>query len=170
MTRQSDLSRWVRTLGLLAVWTLTACTSQSPPPEVTPAPSPSKGITDMSRVSPDLRTPPSTPEGETWVYQLGLPFQVDQDTAASFCNIRVSGVKGTDFENGSDVILFKDLSKVSAEGAIPITRNNNEPNPNSKPPNQERIVKLSRNLEFWRRNRSTLGCRINNLESGEGAD
>ena len=32
------------------------------------------------------------------------------------------------------------------------------------------IVKLSRNLEFWRRNRSTLGCRINNLESGEGAE
>ena len=95
---------------------------------------------------------------------------MDQDTAASFCNIRVSGVKGTDFENGSDVILFKDLSKVSAEGAIPITRNKNEPNPNSKPPNQEGIVKLSRNLEFWRRNRSTLGCRINNLESGEGAD
>ena len=32
------------------------------------------------------------------------------------------------------------------------------------------IVKLSRNLELWRRNQSTLGCRINNLESGEGAE
>ena len=94
----------------------------------------------MSRGSPDLRTPPSAPEGETWVYQLGLPFQVDQDTAGSFCNIRVSGVKGTDFENGSDVILFQDFSNVTAEGAIPITRNHNETNPNSKPPNQEAIM------------------------------
>ncbi len=140
MIKQSALPRCVRPLGLLTVWTLAACTSQPPQPEVIPAPGPSEGITGMSRGSPDLRTPPSTPEGETWVYQLGLPFQADQDTAGYFCNIRVSGVKGTDFENGSDVILFKDLSKVSAEGAIPITRNHNEPNPNSKPPNQEAIM------------------------------
>ena len=140
MIKQSDLPRWVKQFGLLTVWTLAACTSQPPPPEATPAASPNEGITGMSLGSPDLRTPPSTPEGETWVYQLGLPFQVDQDTAGSFCNIRVSGVKGTDFENGSDVILFKDLSKVSAEGAIPITRNRNETNPNSKPPNQDAIM------------------------------
>ena len=140
MIRQSTLARSTKQLGLLTIWTLAACTSQPPVSESTSAPIPNTGITGMSLGSPDLRTPPSTPEGETWIYQLGLPFQVDQDTGGFFCNIRVAGVKGTDFENGSDIILFKDLSNVSAESAIPITRNHNQPNPNSEPPNQEAIM------------------------------
>ena len=126
--------------ALLIVWIAGACTSPPPGPEVPTSPAPTEGITGMTQGGPDLQVPPSTPEEETWIYQLGLPFQADQDTAGYFCNIRVAGVKGTDFENGSDVVLFDNITEVSSEGAVPITRNHREPNPNSKPPNQEAIM------------------------------
>ena len=137
-----DRPVWMR---LSAVWVLlimwmVGCTSPPPEPEPPTSAPPTEGITGMTRGGPDLQVPPDTPEGETWIYQLGLPFQADQDTGGYFCNIRVAGVKGTDFENGSDVFLFDGIDDVSSEGAVPITRNHREPNPNSKPPNQEAIM------------------------------
>ena len=126
--------------ALLIVWIAGACTSPPSGPEVPTSPAPTEGITGMTQGGPDLQVPPSTPEEETWIYQLGLPFQADQDTGGYFINIRVAGVKGTDFENGSDVVLFDNITEVSSEGAVPITRNHREPNPNSKPPNQEAIM------------------------------
>ena len=138
-----DRPAWLRLSAgraLLIIWTAGGCTSPPLEPDIPTPPAPIEGITGITQGGPDLQVPPSTPEGETWIYQLGLPFQVDQDTAGYFCNIRVAGVKGTDFENGSDVILFDNITDVSSDGAVPITRNHREPNPNSKPPMQEAIM------------------------------
>ncbi len=79
----------------------------------------------------DDTIPPTQPEGDTWRYGLGLPFQVAAGKVGLFCGIR--GKRGHDFEAGTDVILFSDLSQIQAEGAIPISRNHNEKNPNSSP-------------------------------------
>ena len=79
-----------------------------------------------------MTIPPTQPEGDTWRYGLGLPFQVAAGKAGLFCGLR--GKRGHDFEVGTDVILFGDLAKISAEGAIPISRNHDEKNPNSDPP------------------------------------
>ncbi len=139
----SERPVWLRLFAgwvLPIMWMAGACTSPPPEADTPTSPAPTEGITGMTQGGPDLQDPPNTPEGETWIYQLGLPFQADQDTGGYFCNIRVAGVKGTDFENGSDVVLFDDITDVSSEGAVPITRNHREPNPNSKPPNQEAIM------------------------------
>lgn len=93
-----------------------------------------RGIVEVTRGGPDLRTPPDTPLGRTWLYQITHVFQVTDGLAGLFCNIREGEVKGVDFEQGGDVILFDDLSRVSAEGAVPVTRNHEEGNPNSDPP------------------------------------
>ncbi len=79
----------------------------------------------------DVTIPPTQPEGHTWRYGLGLPFQVAAGKVGLFCGIR--GKRGHDFEAGTDVILFSDLSQIQAEGAIPISRNHDEKNPNSSP-------------------------------------
>ena len=81
------------------------------------------GITGVTKGPVDVAVPPSTPAGEVLRYGLGFPFQVAPRQAGIFCNIRVEGFPKGDFENGSDVILFDDLSNISAEGAIPVSRN-----------------------------------------------
>lgn len=88
-------------------------------------------ITRVTKGGMDLATPPGTARGETWHYQIVLPFQVAARKAGVFCNVRKAFAPGVDFENGTDVILFDDLSKVSAAGAVPVTRNHQEPNPNA---------------------------------------
>lgn len=98
------------------------------------------GIFEVTRGEVDLRVPPSRPPGRTWLYQITLPFQVAERQAAVFCNIREGEVKGVDFENGVDVVLFDDLASVSAEGAVSVTRNQEEPNPNSDPPGKPAVM------------------------------
>ena len=94
----------------------------------------------ITRGGPDLISPPSTPPGETWYYQVILPFQVAPRLAAAFCNIRKEYASGADFETGVDVVLFDDLSSVSADHAVPITRNHEEPNPRTNPPGAKSIM------------------------------
>lgn len=71
----------------------------------------------------DLATPPDSTDATVLSYGLGFPFQVAPDRGALFCNVRVEGVAVTDYENGTDVIIFDDLDSVSAESAIAISRN-----------------------------------------------
>ncbi len=80
-------------------------------------------ITGVSAGPPDLVTPPDATEDAPLAYGLGFPFQVAPEQAAVFCNVRVEGVAVTDFENGTDVITFDDLSTISAENAVAISRN-----------------------------------------------
>lgn len=89
------------------------------------------GPLTMTLGSADVTIPPTQPEGDTWRYGLALPFQVAAGKVGLFCGIR--GKRGRDFEVGTDVILFSDLSQIQAEGAISISRNHGEKNPNSSP-------------------------------------
>lgn len=81
------------------------------------------GITGITKGGADLSIIPDTPPGELWRYGGGGAFQVAPCLAAFFCSIWVEGKGNIDFVNGSDVILFNDLSDISAENAIPFSRN-----------------------------------------------
>jgi len=100
----------------------------------------SSGIVSVTRGVVDLRVPPATPPGQTWLYQTASPLQLTSTLAAVLCGVRAGKVKGVDFENGTDLVPFDDLSAVSPQGAVVITRNHEEPNPNSKPPGQRAIM------------------------------
>ncbi len=94
----------------------------------------------LTRGSASLRTLPGAPQGRTWIYQLSMPFQVAKGKAALFWGIREGQAKGADFEVGVDVIVFEDLAAISAEGAVVVTRNHPEPNPNTEPPGTPAIM------------------------------
>ena len=81
------------------------------------------GITGITKGGADLSIIPDTPPGELWRYGGGGAFQVAPHLAAFFCSIWVEGKGNIDFVNGSDVILFDDLSDISADNAIPLSRN-----------------------------------------------
>lgn len=86
----------------------------------------------ITRGSRDLVNPPTTPEGKLWYYGMAVPFQVAPERAALMCNIREAAPRGqthVDFEIGTDVVLLDDLSRITADNAIPIVRNHEEVNP-----------------------------------------
>ncbi|NSW56358.1 MAG: hypothetical protein HPY44_10100 [Armatimonadetes bacterium] len=83
-------------------------------------------ITGVTAQGADLVTPPHSTNDVVLVYGLGFPFQVAPDRAAVFCNVRVEGINVTDYENGTDVIVFNDLEAISADDAVAISRNERE--------------------------------------------
>ena len=85
-----------------------------------------RGIVEGTKGGVDLRVPPNTPRGRTWLYQCAVPFQVAAREAAVVCNVREGRVKGVDFENGTDVVLIGDIDNVSVQGAVQVTRNQEE--------------------------------------------
>jgi hypothetical protein len=93
---------------------------------------------EITRGGVDLTVPPDTPPGETWRYGLAYPFQVAPRQGALFVNVK--GARGHDFEIGSDVIVFDDLSRVGSGRAVAVTRNHTEKNPNSVPPGKPAIM------------------------------
>ena len=95
------------------------------------APCAARGIVGVTRGPKDLEAPPSTPAGATWRYQLVYPFQVAPRLAGLSCSIKPNFGPGQDWENGLDLVLFDDLDRIRAEGAITVTRNHEEPNPNA---------------------------------------
>ncbi len=108
-------------------------------PESPPSPAPSgAGTLSMTTGPPDVAIPPDQPADEIWRYGLTFPFQVSSDTAAIFCNLR--GQSGHDFEIGTDVFLFRNLSGLQEREAIPISRNHEETNPHSDPPGRPAIM------------------------------
>ncbi len=80
-------------------------------------------ITAVTAGAVDLVTPPDSTADQVLAYGLGFPFQVGPEEAAVFCNVRVEGIAVTDFENGTDVIIFDDLATISADNAVAISRN-----------------------------------------------
>jgi len=80
-----------------------------------------RGIIGVTRGEADLITPPGAPAGEVWRYGLGFPLQISPTEAALFCNIRMEGSGNIDFEIGSDVIVFNDLTDISADNAVPLS-------------------------------------------------
>jgi len=81
------------------------------------------GITGFTKGPAALSIVPNTPPGELWRYGDGGAFQVAPRKAAFFCTIWVEGKDNIDFTNGSDLILFDDLSNIRSDEAIPMSRN-----------------------------------------------
>lgn len=79
------------------------------------------------------RQTPDSPTGKTWLYQVGLPFQVSSTQAALFCNVREALAQGVDFEAGNDVIVFGQMSDIATATPVPLNRNHAEPNPKTTP-------------------------------------
>ncbi|MBT3377543.1 MAG: hypothetical protein HN742_12440 [Lentisphaerae bacterium] len=80
-------------------------------------------VTGLTAGGVDLATPPDSTEEVRLRYGLGFPFQVSPERAAVFCNVRIEGIAVTDYENGTDVIIFEDLATISAANAVAISRN-----------------------------------------------
>ena len=80
-------------------------------------------ITEITRGPADLVEPSKIPEGNPLRYGLGIPFQVAPRQVGMFCNLRNEGYPVGDFENGTDVVIFDDPANISADHAIPVTRN-----------------------------------------------
>lgn len=80
-------------------------------------------ITAVGKSAAALVTPPGSAPERVLAYGLGFPFQVGPKQAALFCNIRVEGVAVTDFEDGTDVIVFDALDKIRSAPAVAISRN-----------------------------------------------
>jgi len=80
-------------------------------------------ITGVTRGSADLVAPRQTPQGQVCRYGGAFPFQVAPKMAGMTCSLRNEHLPVGDFENGADLILFDDLANISADGAVPISRN-----------------------------------------------
>ncbi|PYV16729.1 MAG: hypothetical protein DMG07_07250 [Acidobacteria bacterium] len=98
------------------------------------------GIKTITKRPVAFRIPPDTPKGQTWRYGLTIPFQIAPRRAAVFCNIRLEYPPGGDYELGTDVIIFDDVSRIQAAGIVPVSRFHEEPNPHSKPPGQRSFL------------------------------
>lgn len=99
----------------------------------------SRGIVSVAQPEAAVISP-SAPRGETWRYQIAMPFQVAPRMAAFYCNIRKAYAPGVDFETGMDVILFDNLYHIGEGNAIRLTRNHEERNPNTVPPNANSVM------------------------------
>jgi hypothetical protein len=93
------------------------------------APPGGRGVTGVTKGPKGLSVPPVTPEGQVLRYGLGFPFQVAPRQVGLFVNLRMEGIPVGDFENGTDVVIFTDLGSTAPDGAVPISRNEAEPDP-----------------------------------------
>ena len=124
---------------------LSTCLAVAPALELKAAvalsePSQGNGISRVTRGGLKLVSPPDVTRGEVWRYGLTYPFQVAPRKAAVFCNVRRVNNPGVDFEVGTDVVLFDSLSNFKALSTVPVSRNHEEPNPNSNPANERAVM------------------------------
>ena len=85
----------------------------------------------VTKGNTNLKIPPGAPSKDSWRYGIGIPFQLTSSKAAIFCNFHLEYAPTYDVEAGTDLIIFDDISNISAENAIPINRNHEEVNPNT---------------------------------------
>ena len=92
------------------------------------------GIIRVTQGPADLVAPRPRPNESAMRYGLGFPFAVGPKQAALFCNLRNEGHPVGDFENGTDVVLFDDLDRISADHAVAVCRNDTYTNPQTGEP------------------------------------
>ena len=80
------------------------------------------GITGLTHGKADLISPSNVPKNEIWRYGLGFPLQISPTEVALLCNVRKEGSGNIDFEIGTDVVVFDDLSNIKPDNAIGISR------------------------------------------------
>lgn len=70
------------------------------------------GITNITRGPMDLGLAPDAPPGQTWAYQICIPFQIGPNQAMLSVNKRVCGSRVIDLEAGGDLILIDALDPI----------------------------------------------------------
>lgn len=86
-------------------------------------------ITGVTRSTPALTQPGPSVHGQVTRYGLGFVFQVGPTTAAVSCNIRIVGPGRVDFEDGTDVIVFDELTAIASQRAVVCARNDEHTDP-----------------------------------------
>ena len=74
----------------------------------------------VTKGNTNLKIPPSALSKDIWRYGIGIPFQLTSSRAAFFCNSHIEYAPTYDVEAGTDLIIFDDISNISAKNAIPI--------------------------------------------------
>lgn len=102
------------------------------------------GISGVTRGPVDLVEPSDSPPGANWRYGLIAPLQIAPRKAAALVNIRFrDGVLAPgegDYEIGVDFVLFDRMNALDANSAVVLTRNHQQPNPNSNPPGEAAVM------------------------------
>ena len=101
------------------------------PVSTIPRPGITSGILQVSHGGPVLTEPSDSSEQEVLRYGLGVVFQVAPRTAAVMCNVRSVGEGHWDWENGTDVVVFDDLTTIAQQRRIPVARNKRDQNPST---------------------------------------
>jgi hypothetical protein len=104
-------------------------------------------IGEISRGGPDLSRPATSTDSLPVRYGVGYPVQVGPTRAALFCNLRVVGPRRMDFEDGTDAVVFDDLSAIGKGPPVPVSRNEKETDPETGA--QRFIVKYPAAAGFW---------------------
>ncbi len=118
-------------LGLLGLGAASLPAFAAGPGGAAPGNAAARGIWKIIRNPKALESPPDAPPGETWRYMLAYPFQVAPNLAAVHVNMKMCGGPGQDFEGGTDIVLFDRIGALDPRGAIKVSRNHVEPNPNN---------------------------------------
>lgn len=72
---------------------------------------------------PDVSLPRETTDNRPARYGIGLPLQVSATEAAVFCNLRAIGPGYSDYEDGTDVLVFNSLSALRTANPVALSRN-----------------------------------------------
>ena len=104
-------------------------------------------VTMVTHGPPDMSLPRHTTDDQPARYGIGLPFQVSATGAALFCNLRTIGHGRGDYEDGTDVFVFDDLSAIAHTEAAEISRNEKTIDPKTGKPRV--VVKFPVVGGFW---------------------
>jgi hypothetical protein len=78
---------------------------------------------DITTTHAHLAAPAATPDAQVWRYGVGFPLQIAPDLAGVFAGIEVAGTGNYGHLNGSDLVLFDDLSRLDDARAVALSRN-----------------------------------------------
>ncbi len=96
---------------------------------------------------PDVSLPRETTDNRPARYGIGLPLQVSATEAAIFCNLRTIGPGYSDYEDGTDVLVFDSLSALHTAEPVAISRN--EKRTDAKTGKPRVVVKFPVAGGFW---------------------
>ncbi len=83
----------------------------------------SAGIVMITHGPPDVSLPRETRDGKPVRYGIGFPLQLSATKAAIFCNLRAIGPGYSDYEDGTDVLIFDSMKALRTAKPVAISRN-----------------------------------------------
>ncbi len=105
------------------------------------------GIVTITHGLPDVSLALETTDNRPAYYGIGLPLQVSGTQAAIFCNLRAIGPGFSDYEDGTDVLIFDSLN--SLRTARPVALSRNQKWTHTETAQEHLIVKFPMAGGFW---------------------